>query len=304
MATVGALLGLLATLALDAPGAAPLADRPPAPQPIYGGSVVPAGTWKEVVAIEVLESGYLCTGTLLADRLVVTAAHCLETATNPGKIRVSVGDTLPEATFRTYAASFGVHPDFCGDTETCKQDVHDFAWIRLVDPAPVQPANILLRQDEWDAAIAEGAPVTLVGYGEDEKHLQGVKRIAETTITAVSSTGQEFRAGGEGIDSCQGDSGGPAFVTVDGKVLLAGVVSRGYACGEGGFYGVPYTVLCWMSDESGIDIRPPDCATCDCLETAAKEGCGCRAPAPAPADPLALVVPFAAAWLGTRRRQR
>jgi MYXO-CTERM domain-containing protein len=298
----GAPLALLALLTAGA-----VTDRPRPPAPIYGGEAVEPGAWPGVVALEIASGGGLliCTGTLIHERLVLTAAHCITPGIAPSKIRVLLGDTVPEATFQTSASDYGIHPQFCADTETCKQDVYDFAWVKLTDPAPAPTAPILLRQDQWDHAMAVGAPVTLVGYGYDEKGLQGVKRIAETTITALSDTGLEFRAGGMGVDSCQGDSGGPAFVkSPGGTYLLAGVTSRGYACGEGGFYGVPYTILCWASEGAGVDVSPPACAACDCLNTTGEEeGCGCRAPAPAAPGPLALLSAVGLAWLSARRRR-
>jgi hypothetical protein len=54
-------------------------------------------------------------------------------------------------------------------------------------------------------------------------------------------------AGKEGKDSCNGDSGGPAYIKLDGKLLLAGVTSRGSeVCGLYGIYTRPEAALDWI----------------------------------------------------------
>ena len=103
-----------------------------------------------------------------------------------------------------------------------------------------------------------------------------------------------------GLDSCQGDSGGPAFAQLaSGEWRLAGVTSRGYTCGKGGFYAVPLGGMCWLQEASGLDLRPPDCELCDCVNTDPERG-GCGCTTTDPRGLLALLVPLA---LLIRRRR-
>jgi hypothetical protein len=303
MAGSWALLGLVTTFAL---GSGSITDRPTAPQPIYGGTQVTPGTWRSVVALDF--GDLLCTGTLIAPNLVLTAAHCFRSMPAPGKVEVKFGDQSQVPDFKAVALSYGVHPDFCDDTDECEEDLFDFAYVVLDKSvnAVYAPAAVMTEQDVWDELMYIGAPITLVGYGLNEDNIMGIKRIAETKLTKFSSTGLEFQAGGMGIDSCQGDSGGPAFVTDgEGNPILAGVLSRGYACGEGGFYGIPSSVLCWVSDESGVDVRPADCQSCDCLDPSPdKGGCdSCTVDRPRSADALAILAPFVLALVRRRRRR-
>lgn len=299
MYSAGALmlsLGLAAVLAASLPWAAPAR-----PTKIVGGGPVEPGAYPAVVAITV--PGGLCTGTLVSERVVLTAAHCVNGSLPPELLEVRLGDDVNLPGAPAYAvARYGAHPDYCGnDDPPCKEDVWDYGYVVLAEPvvgvAPIRPVT---RQEEWDEAMAIGDPITLVGYGFDEKMLLGIKREVEVEIVARSSSGREFRAGGMGKDSCNGDSGGPVLVTLaSGETLLAGVTSRGFLdCGKGGFYGAPYPALCWLSKETGVDLRADGCDSCDCLDmTDPKSRCGCAA-GEASGGLLALV----ALLLAVRRR--
>ena len=118
-----------------------------------------------------------------------------------------------------------------------------------------------------------------MGYGLDETGASGIKRTVDSEITGYLAGGREFSAGKDGKDSCQGDSGGPALVfDADGAPLLAGVLSRGYECGDGGIYGNPYTAACWLKAETGVALVT-GCAACDCVDLSThltEDGCGCE----------------------------
>lgn len=271
-------LGLLVLLASPLPWTAPA----PPPAPIFGGDLVEPGTWPSAVAILLGET--LCTGTLVSDRVILTAAHCLEGLPSPGFFQVVIGDDVyTEYEQVIEVAEHGTHPDFCGtDTTVCKVDIWDYGYVVLAEPVVgVTPTRVIAAQSDWDEAMYVGSPLTVVGYGDDEEGLHGLKRRVDVDIVRFSSTGLEFQAGGMGFDSCQGDSGGPAFVTLaSGEVVLAGITSRGYDCGKGGFYAIPYAALCWLNQETGVDLRTDACEACDCLATEPKpddEGCGCVA---------------------------
>ncbi|MCA9720467.1 MAG: trypsin-like serine protease [Myxococcales bacterium] len=62
--------------ALAAPLSTP--ERPPAP--IYGGAPVAPGAWNSVVVVDFGVD--FCTGTLITDRVVLTAGHCFTSFTS------------------------------------------------------------------------------------------------------------------------------------------------------------------------------------------------------------------------------
>lgn len=241
---------------------------------IYGGEPVEPGAWPAVVAVQ---TSKLCTGTLVAPDLVLTAAHCFDPAPII-PVRIHVGDSIADAS--TFSSDqWGSHPDFCLPSD-CGEDLHDFAWVKLAGPIGVEPIPPITTQAEYDEAMRPGVELTFVGFGEDEADVTGIKRQVVSSLTSFNASGREFRAGGDGNDTCLGDSGGPALVKLaSGEWRLAGVISRGGECGLGGIYGVPLPELCWLRDDSDVDLLPAGCEACDCVTLHGEtpdDGCDCR----------------------------
>ena len=291
-------LGLVAAAVLFRPDA--VSQPPPEPAPIYGGTISAPGAWP--TAVEIIAGTIRCTGTLVAPNVVLTAAHCLADDPPIDNLFVRTGnDTNQPDTPLIPVTSYGVDPEFCSG-DSCKSDIHDYGYLILGQSLAIPPTRVITDQDEWDEAMEVGHLITLVGYGLTESMtVVGVKREVEVTISSFSSSGLEFQGGGDGKDTCQGDSGGPAFLALEsGEVVLAGITSRGYTCGKGGFYAVPYGGLCWLKQSSGLDLTN-GCAMCDCLDTDPdrKEGCGCAAEDPG--GPWLLLLGLLG-WRHTRKR--
>ena len=299
-----ALLGLLGLLAAGPATAAPGGLTVPGPEPeaIIGGVPTEPGELDAVVAFR-NSSNNLCSGTLVTTRLVLTAAHCLVDQREDSPVTVFFGpDTDGE---RMESLEFGYHPAFC---DYCQEEAYDYAYIVL--PEPYEPADGVIApvtdQDEWDETMRQGRVALLSGYGLDEPEggfSDETKREVTTIISRFTEYGFEFYAGGNQRDTCFGDSGGPAIVTLgDGTRRLAGITSRGSdPCGNGGFYGVPFVILPWVNDQTGIDLLPPNCSSLDCLDLLPPDEGRCavgRADEPGPAWALALLV------LGLHRRRR
>ncbi len=188
-----------------------------------------------------------CTGTLLSDRIVLTARHCIAD-TDPYAACDEDGNALQAGAVRSNhrAASLYVftgkdRPDFSrGEVKPAAQGLRivddgsktlcnaDIALVVLDKPiAGAKIAPIRLETD-----VTKGETITAVGWGvtdvtpqpEVRQQRSGIKVTAvgpdKTALPPVA--GNEFQVG-ESI--CSGDSGGPAFAESTGAVV--GVVSRG-----------------------------------------------------------------------------
>ncbi|MBK8718514.1 MAG: trypsin-like serine protease [Deltaproteobacteria bacterium] len=138
--------------------------------PIIGGQVTEPGEFDGVVAIQA--GNGLCTGTVVAPRLVLTAAHCLDHLSSDADVVVHYGQEINQMTIQ--ATGWGVHPQFCPD---CKEDIYDYGYVEIGADFNVPGGYTLpvVTQEEWDQAMTPGKEVTLVGYGDssDDGAVQG-----------------------------------------------------------------------------------------------------------------------------------
>lgn len=256
--------------------------------------------------VDVTANGQDCTGTLLSETLVLTAAHCVVGTPSLDDVSVKVTRDGSVATFR--AAEVGVHPQFCGAPH-CDGEVFDFGYIRLANSQRLEAYPRLLRsRDEAASTLRVGAPLVVVGFGltSDAAIFSGnMRRVASVDVRAVTSRRTAFSTDGSNHDTCFGDSGGPALaVGRDSEWVLAGVLSAGFGqgCGQGALYGTTVNLEPWLSDVDYVrnadptDIAPARPATCNV--------------APAPRgyvplfEPWTVVIWFAVLTLGRRRAGR
>src|SRR5262245_13998685 len=99
----------------------------------------------------------LCTGTVIAPRVVLTAAHCLDVFGEEGQYEVYLGSRLGSGDGRfALVVSARRHPAY--DPETHE---HDLALLRLAVPVEVEPAALPSGLLEPMA----GQMVRVVGFG-------------------------------------------------------------------------------------------------------------------------------------------
>ncbi|SMF62139.1 Trypsin [Pseudobacteriovorax antillogorgiicola] len=223
---------------------------------IYGGSKVSKGQWPSTIGL-VSGRGINCSGTVVHPNLVITAAHCVSGVWSPSSLSVYSGEGKEGGRIsgQYQVSRFEISPKY--GRKTSGWD--DIAYLVLEEPFDIEEADIpeiLFADDEIEEVLGIGNSVRLVGFGTRDGGGYGVKYEVDAEITRV--TDNEVYIGKDGKDSCQGDSGGPAYGQLaNGEWRVFGVVSRGGRCGTGGIWGRMSANICWVQEDSGIDLGLP-----------------------------------------------
>ncbi|XP_039484790.1 trypsin-1 [Drosophila santomea] len=209
---------------------------------IVGGTRVRTNKYPWIA--QIIRGTFLfCGGTLINDRYVLTAAHCVHGMDMRGvSVRLLQLDRSSTHLGVTRSVAFA-HAHVGYDPVSL---VHDIALLRLDQPIPLvdtmRPACLpsnWLQNFDFQKAIVAGWGLSQEG-GSTSSVLQEVvvpiitnaqcrATSYKTMIVDSMLCAGYVKTGGR--DACQGDSGGPLIVR-DRIFRLAGVVSFGYGCAK------------------------------------------------------------------------
>ncbi|MGB5017186.1 MAG: serine protease [Candidatus Nanopelagicales bacterium] len=244
-------------------------DGQPASRIVGGAPVNQSNTptpWYVLLHPRLDRQDWVCGGTALSSRWIVTAAHCVF-GQSAGEVAASEALVNPAGFERETPIrwkSIYVHPNYTSATEE-----NDIALIQTATAMPITA----LPYTANNSGPSLGTAMTAFGFGRTSdggylsRFLRSVKIQDEAGQTGgcgqygTSYKSRSMICGGipqGGADSCQGDSGGPLTAWA-GRETLVGIISWGNGCGRAGFPGVytrVSTYAAWIGSTTGVAGNP------------------------------------------------
>ncbi|KAK0182378.1 hypothetical protein PV327_000525 [Microctonus hyperodae] len=230
---------------------------------IVGGVPAKLGAWPWIAALGYRSAKnsnqpqWLCGGSLISSRHVLTAGHCVHRRKDLYLVRLGDLDLYDDndgaTPINVVIETVNIHPQY-----SPSQYTNDIAVLRLQNEVQftdhIRPICLPIPNEVANRDYVETLPF-IAGWGSvyfrgpSAAHLQQLqipvvspqtcKTAFQRFKTAVIDD-RVFCAGYAkgGKDACQGDSGGPLMFPSKKTFYVIGVVSYGYRCAEPGIPGV------------------------------------------------------------------
>lgn len=234
-------------------------------QRIMGGTFEKDGSdvaRRTVALVQKSKSRAFCSGSLVAPRLVLTAAHCVADYKDAdmADLHVAFGTDAVGGDARTIPVErAAIHPDYDGGADSiyelcpfgrCPENFlelgskNDFAVLLLKTEAPDDFTAVELNTSDAE----EPGQTLIAGYGRREERDSNIKLLgrlkSHTADTHFMPKILKYLADSTAESgACHGDSGGPMFARREGRLVQVGVASHLIFGSEGacGAKAVAYT---------------------------------------------------------------
>ncbi|XP_026731419.1 transmembrane protease serine 9-like isoform X1 [Trichoplusia ni] len=229
---------------------------------IVGGHNAELNEWPWIVAL--FNAGrQFCGGSLMDDRHVLSAAHCVAhmTSWDVARLTARLGDYNIRTNTETQHVERKIkrvvrHRGF--DMRTLYNDV---AVLTLDQPVSFTNNIRPICLPSGGRASYQGKVATVIGWGSLRESGPQPSVLQEVSIPIWSNQECQLKYGGAApggivehmlcagkasMDSCSGDSGGPLMVNENGRWTQVGIVSWGIGCGKGQYPGVYTRVTYFM----------------------------------------------------------
>lgn len=176
----------------------------------------------------------VCTGTIIREDVILTAAHCLSEKPDGLKLIFGVAPMTGKYVSRK-SVSLIRHSSFNAATRA-----HDIALITFAGGLPKGYKPVTIAPENFP--LKRGYQLTAVGYGRttgknppSKEDKQGMARLRSVhlTVEALTEDGHYFLVNQtQGTGVCNGDSGGPGLMRYHDVNYVVGVVSSVVWTGE------------------------------------------------------------------------
>ncbi|KAK7084305.1 Transmembrane protease serine 6 [Halocaridina rubra] len=234
---------------------------------IVGGTNANVNEWPWQAAL-MYGTQQFCGGSLINDRYILTAAHCIE-GMNANDLTIRLGEHQLSTSRETSHVTRSVSRIIGHSQYSPGDELNDIALLKLSSPVKVSSSVLPVCMPPELPTYANKV-ATVTGWGTTSSGGSSSDILKEVEVPVLSNKACQANnygtaikdtmlcAGQTGKDSCQGDSGGPlVFKDGGGNYDQIGVVSWGYGCAASGYPGVYTRVnkyLDWIKDNTADGV--------------------------------------------------
>jgi len=206
------------------------------------------------------QEDFFCAGSLVSNRHVVTAAHCVASLGMDPVLLMATNNIKDGTGVRRGVSRVTVHPDWMNISGFPQNDIAvlelDAAveFSEALEPVCLPPRDFPVENRQGTVAgwgrLYSGGPATntllttQVSILRQRKCAEVYGNLFSRNIGLLCARGSDLAKGEKAVgqetvtDSCQGDSGSGLVVEDDGHAYLAGIVTGGISCGLREYPGI------------------------------------------------------------------